>query len=163
MRGFGTRIGGYIWIGCIREVGDRKDGEALSDIGSSGRVEGGEKRVAIGGAKIDQKNIARTLQHQQENSKCRRIAITIIYHFSRERLRRILRKQLSAELRFIYIFTSAHLHSHLYLYSSSHLHSHLHIYISAHLHILTSTSLLIFPSSHLYLTSSPLALLYFLS
>ena len=84
--------------------------------------------------------------------------------------------------------TSSHLHlylcscSHLHIYISAHLHictstsllififtylhlcscSHLHIYISAHLHILTS-SLLIFTSSRLQLTSSPLALLNFLS
>ena len=73
--------------------------------------------------------------------------------FSRERLRRVLRKKTSAELRLIHlhIFTSAHPHSHLYLCSSS----HLHIYISAHLHHLhTSTSLLIFTSAHLHLCSS---------
>ena len=93
----------------------------------------------------------------------------------------------------LHIFTSAHPHSHLYLCSSSHLHSQLPIYISAHLHTLTSTSLLIFIfthlhlcscshlhlyisahlhiltstshifTSHLHLTSSPLALLNFLS
>ena len=53
----------------------------------------------------------------------------------------------------LHIFTSAHPHSHLYLCSSSHLHSQLHIYISAHLHILTSTSLLIFIFTHVHLCS----------
>ena len=95
--------------------------------------------------------------------------------FSRERLRRVLRKKTSSHLHLctstftrisLLIFTSAHLH----LCSSSHLRiisAHLHIltsslFIPAHLHILTS-SLLIFTSSHLQLTSSPLALLNFLS
>ena len=98
--------------------------------------------------------------------------------FSRERLRRVLRKKTSAELRLIYIFTSSPQHIHILTYISAHLHiyihnctstsllififthlhlcscSHLHIYISAHLHILTSTSLLIFTSSHIHLCSS---------
>ena len=89
-------------------------------------------------------------------------------HFSRERLRRVLRKKTSAGLRIIYIFTSSPLHIHILTYISAHVHictstslliftsAHLHlcssssshIYISAHVHICTSTSLLIFTSSH---------------
>ena len=85
--------------------------------------------------------------------------------FSRERLRRVLRKKKHLQNYtyhlHLHIFTSAHPHSHLYLCSCSHLHiyisAHLHIltsaaYISAHVHICTSTSLLIFTSSHLQLT-----------
>ena len=56
--------------------------------------------------------------------------------------------------RLIYIFTSAHPHSHLYLCSPSYIYSQLYIYISAHLHILTSTSHIC--TSHLHLTSVPL-------
>ena len=96
----------------------------------------------------------------------------LFWSFSRERLRRVLRKKTSAELRIIYIFTSSHLH----IYTSAHLHictptspliftsllvflhlhssSHLDIYISADLHILTSTSLLMFISAHRHLCSS---------
>ena len=103
--------------------------------------------------------------------------------FSRERLRRVLRKKASAELRLIYIFTSSPLHIHILTYISAHLHIYIdnctstslhiftsshrhlcsfspsHIYISAHVHICTSTSLLISTSSHLHLPSAPLALL----
>ena len=72
---------------------------------------------------------------------------TDFFVFSQERLRRVLRKKsicrTTSHLH-LHIFTSAHLHSHLYLCSCS----HLHIYISAHVHICTSTSLLIFTSSH---------------
>ena len=81
--------------------------------------------------------------------------------FSRERLRRVLRKKTSAELRIIYIFTSSHLHIYctsLLIFTSAHLHlcssSSSHIYISAHVHICTSTSLLIFTSSHHLCSSS---------
>ena len=66
--------------------------------------------------------------------------------FSRERLRRVLRKKTSAELRLIYIFTSSPLHIHILTYISA----HLHIYI----HNCTSTSLHIFTSSHQHLRSS---------
>ena len=67
--------------------------------------------------------------------------------FSREHLRRVLRKKTSAELRFIYIFTSSPLHIYILIYISAHLHifTHLHacscshLHISAHLHILAST------------------------
>ena len=117
--------------------------------------------------------------------------------FSRELLRRVVRKNTSAELRLIYIFTSSPLHIYIFTYISAHLHmltsAHLHVRIftsarlhhhctstCSHLHICTSTSSLhiyIFSSSHLHiyisahlhiltsahLTSSPLALLYFLS
>ena len=100
--------------------------------------------------------------------------------FARERLRRVLRKKTSAELRLIYIFTSSPLHIHILTYISAHLHIYIHnctstslhiftsshrhlcssssshIYISAHVHICASTSLLIFASSHLHLTSLPL-------
>ena len=62
--------------------------------------------------------------------------------YSRERLRRVLRKKTSAELRLIYIFTSSPLHIHILTY------------ISAHVHICASTSLLIFTSAHLHLCSS---------
>ena len=68
------------------------------------------------------------------------------YIYSRERLRRVLRKKTSAELRIIYIFTSSPLHIHILTYISAHLH--------IHIHICTSTSLLIFTSSHLHLCSS---------
>ena len=72
-----------------------------------------------------------------------------VFSFSRERLRRVLRKKTSAEeLRLIYIFTSSPLHIHILTCISA----HLHIYI----HNCTSTSLLIFTSSHLHLTSLPL-------
>ena len=94
--------------------------------------------------------------------------------FSRERLRRVLRKKTVAELHVIYIFTFSPLRNHILTYISAHLHictstslliftsSHLHlsssssshIDISAHVHICTSTSLLIFTSSHLHLCSS---------
>ena len=100
--------------------------------------------------------------------------------YSRERLRRVLRKKTSAELHLLYIFTSSPLHNHVLTYISAHLHictstslliftsSHLHlrssssshIYISAHLHICTSTSLLIFTSSHLHLSSSSSSHIY---
>ena len=107
------------------------------------------------------------------------------WFISRERLRRVLRKKTYAELRLIYIFTSSPLHIHILTYIAAHLHiyihnctstsllififthlhlcscSHLHIYISAHLHTLTSTSHIF--TSHLHLTSSPLALFNFLS
>ena len=88
---------------------------------------------------------------------------------------KVLRKKTSAELHLLYIFTSSPLYNHVVTSISAHLHictsSHLHlsssssshIYISAHLHICASTSLLIFTSSYLHLTSSPLALLNFLS
>ena len=90
--------------------------------------------------------------------------------FSRERLRRVLRKKTSAQLHLIYIFTfhictstSSHLHictstsSHLHICTSTCLliftstHQHLHIFTSAHLHlhICTSTSRLTSTSSHL--------------
>ena len=102
----------------------------------------------------------------------------VSFCFSRERLRRVLRKKTSAELRLIYIFTSSPLHIHILTYISAHLHIYIHnctstslhiftsshrhlcssssshIYISAHVHI--CTSLLIFTSSHLHLTSLPL-------
>ena len=85
--------------------------------------------------------------------------------YSRERLRRVLRKKTSAELRLIHlhictstsllifiIFTHLHLCSSQLIFIFTHLHlcssSHLHIYISAHLHILTSTAY----SSHLHLS-----------
>ena len=77
--------------------------------------------------------------------------------FSRERLRRVLRKK---HLQNYVSSTSSHLHlctstfSPIYLCSSSHLHSQLRIYISAHLHLHTSTSLLMFTSAHLHLCSS---------
>ena len=75
--------------------------------------------------------------------------------YSRERLRKILRKKTSAEeFRFIYIFTSLHLHLCASTFSPiSLISAHLHIYI----HKCTSTSLLIFTSSHLYLASLPLS------
>ena len=107
--------------------------------------------------------------HSDQNAYCR-----LCYNrFSRERLRRVLRKKTSAEERLIYILTSSPLHiyihilistSHLHLLiftstiTSAHLHlcssSHPHIYISAHLHLHTSTSLLMFTSAHLHLCSS---------
>ena len=107
------------------------------------------------------------------------ILFVFVVTFSRERLRRVLRKKTSAELRLIYIFTSSPLHIHILTYISTHLHIYIHnctstslhiftsshrhlrssssshIYISAHVHICTSTSLLIFTSSHLHLTSLP--------
>ena len=79
------------------------------------------------------------------------------FDFSRERLRRVLRKKTSAELRLIYIFILTYVSAHLHILTSTcllififtHLHlcscSHLHIYISAHLR-----------TSHLHLTSLPL-------
>ena len=73
--------------------------------------------------------------------------------FSRERLRRVLRKKTSAELHLIYIFTSSPPHIHILTYISAHLHIYIHVYISAHLHSLTSTSLLIFIFTHLHLCS----------
>ena len=86
--------------------------------------------------------------------------------FSRERLRRVLRKKHLQN-------TSSHLHlctftfspisllictsTSLLICSSAHLHlsssSHPHIYISPHLHILTPTSLLMFTSAHVHLCS----------
>ena len=98
--------------------------------------------------------------------------------FSRERLRRVLRKKTSADL----YFTSSHLHLHIVSSTSSHLHlctstfSPVSLLIFTCIHNCTSTSLLTFTSSHLHLTSlpliftshlhltsSPLALLNFLS
>ena len=104
------------------------------------------------------------------------------FRFSRERLRRVLRKKkTSAELRIIYIFTSSPVHIHIHTYISAHVHIctstsllmftsaelriiciftsspvhiHIHTYISAHVHICTSTSLLMFTSAHLHLCSS---------
>ena len=74
------------------------------------------------------------------------ILFVFVVTFSRERLRRVLRKKTSAELRLIYIFTSSPLHIHILTYISA----HLHIYI----HNCTSTSLHIFTSSHRHLCSS---------
>ena len=77
--------------------------------------------------------------------------------FSRERLRRVLRKK---HLPNYISSTSAHLHLHICKSTSSHLNiwartsSHLQTYISAHFHICTSTSLLIFTSARLHLCSS---------
>ena len=81
------------------------------------------------------------------------------FRFSRERLRRVLRKKNICRTTYhlhLHIFTCAHPHSHLYLCSCS----HLHIYISAHVHICRTTyhlHLHIFtcahPHSHLYLCS----------
>ena len=95
-------------------------------------------------------------------------SIFVAICFSRERLRRVLRKKLqnyvsstSSHLHLctstfspisLLIFTSTFTTAHLHLCASS----HPHIDISAHLHLHTSTSLLIFTSSHLHLTSLPL-------
>ena len=71
--------------------------------------------------------------------------------FSRERLRRVLRKKTSAEqLRIIYVFTSSHLHIHILTYISA----HVHICTSTSLLIFIFTSLLMFTSAHLHLCSS---------
>ena len=107
--------------------------------------------------------------------------------FSRERLRRVLRKKTSAEeflssiSSHLHIFTSVTSTSHLHLliFTSAHLtfspislliFTSSHIYISAHLHISTSTCshlhISLLPGAvppDLHLTSSPLALLNFLS
>ena len=77
-----------------------------------------------------------------ERSHCQRPHCYLACIFSRERLRRVLRKKTSAELRLIYIFASSPLHVHILTY------------ISAHVHICASTSLLIFTSAHLHLRSS---------
>ena len=61
-------------------------------------------------------------------------------------------KKTSVELRLIYIFTSSPLHIYILTYISA----HLHIYI----HICTSTSRLIFTSSHLHLCSSSSSHIY---
>ena len=80
--------------------------------------------------------------------------------FSRERLRRVLRKKTSAEeLRLIYIFTSSPLHIHWHIYIHNCASTSLLIFTSSHhiyIHNCASTSLLIFTSSHLNLTSFPL-------
>ena len=75
--------------------------------------------------------------------------------FSRERLRRVLRKK---HLQNYTSSTSSHLHLctitlsplSLLIFTSA----HPHIYFSAHLHLHTSTSLLIFTSARLHLCSS---------
>ena len=84
-------------------------------------------------------------------------------HFSRERLRRVLRKK---HLQNYTSSTSSHLHLctitfspiSLLIFTSARLRlcssPHPRIYISAHLHLHTSTSLLIFTSAHLHLCSS---------
>ena len=76
------------------------------------------------------------------------------HNFSRERLRRVLRKKTSAGTADLHLCTSTFTPISLLMFTSAHLHlcscSHLHIYISAHRHILTS-SLLIFTSSHLHI------------
>ena len=72
---------------------------------------------------------------------------------SRERLRRVLRKKTSAELRLIYIFTSSPLHIYIVTYISAHLHIYIHILTStSHLYLLIFTSTI--TSAHLHLCSS---------
>ena len=75
------------------------------------------------------------------------------YIFSRERLRRVLKKKTSAELR---LSTSSHLHIYII---TAHLHHHCTSTFS-HLHICASTSLLIFTLSHLRISHLHLSLFF---
>ena len=92
----------------------------------------------------------------------KQIWVLVRIRFSREHLRRVLRKK---HLQNYVSSTSSHLHLctstfspiSLLMFTPAHLHlcssSNVHIYISAHLHLHISTSVLMFASAHLHLSA----------